>query len=91
MTVEPIREADTVSEIPEYIRLPKTGKLCNRTGLSRSYLNALILPTDENKHRPPVKSVCLRRKGAKTGVRLIVYASLLEFLHKHEATGEVAA
>lgn len=76
---------------PEYIRLPKGGALCPHTGLTRSYLNSLILPTGQNKFNPPVKSVCLRQDGARTGVRLIVYKSLLAYLKKHEEKAGVAA
>ena len=65
---------------PEFIRLPKPGNLCPWTGLSRSKLNELVLPCNANDFRPPVKSVCLRRRGAATGVRLIVFESLMAFL-----------
>lgn len=39
---------------PLYLRLPKSGKRCPATGLSRSTLNDLILPTPSNDFRPPV-------------------------------------
>jgi len=74
--------------MPEFIRLPKPGHLCAWTGLSRSKLNELILPTEENGYKPPVKSVCLRRKGAAKGTRLIHLASLLEYLNQHLEGGE---
>ena len=91
LTEEPIRAASVASHDPEYIRLPKTGTLCPYTGLTRSYVNELILPTGLNKFKPPVKSICLRKRGAKTGVRLIVFASLMAYLKKHEQVSEVAA
>lgn len=90
MTPEPNRAAAVGANEPEYIRLPKTGQLCQHTGLTRSYLNSLILPTGMNRFKPPVKSICLRQRGAKTGVRLIVYRSLLGFLKKHEQQSEAA-
>ncbi len=65
---------------PEFIRLPKPGETCPHTGLTRSFLNALILPTELNNRKPPVRSVSLRKKGSVRGVRLIVYASLMQFL-----------
>ncbi len=65
---------------PEFIRLPKGG-LCPITGLSRSKLNQLILPCEQNDFKPQVKSVCLRQRGAATGTRLIVLDSLLKYLH----------
>ena len=65
---------------PEFIRLPKKGK-CKWTGLSRSKLNQLILPCSQNEFKPPVKSVCLRQRGATKGTRLIVLDSLLNYLY----------
>ena len=74
---------------PEFIRLPKTGTLCPYSGLTRSKLNELVLPCPPNDHKPQVKSVCLRQRGAVKGVRLIVYRSLMDFLHGQE--GQAAA
>ena len=75
-------EADEAHPIkPEFIRLPRPGQQCPYTGLTRSYLNSLILPSEANGHDPPVKSVCLRPRGAQRGVRLIHYESLLEYLY----------
>lgn len=74
---------------PEFIRLPKAGTLCPYSGLTRSKLNELVLPCAANNFKPPVKSVCLRKKGATKGVRLIVYKSLMEYLHAQE--GRAAA
>jgi hypothetical protein len=74
--------------LPETIRLPKPGHLCAWTGMSRSKLNELILPCEANDHRPPVRSVCLRKRGAVKGCRLIYLASLLSYLEKHAEGGE---
>ncbi|MCX6923041.1 MAG: hypothetical protein NT154_07515 [Verrucomicrobia bacterium] len=52
--------------------------------MSRAFLNSLILPTAANGFKPPVKSFVFRRKGARTGVRLISYDSLLSFILQHE-------
>ena len=67
---------------PEFIRLPKRG-CCPWSGLTRSKLNELILPSAANRHRPPVKSACLRKHGAVRGVRLIHLASLMQHLRSH--------
>ena len=61
---------------PETIRLPKPGEHEPYFGLARSALNELILPTPRNKFKPPVKSFCLRQKGARTCIRLISFSSL---------------
>jgi hypothetical protein len=68
---------------PEFIRLPPPGVRCPFTGLSRSALNELILPTEQNDFAPPVRSFCLRRRGAKTGIRLLDYASLKAHIFKN--------
>ena len=85
---QPASLEDTLAKIgaqmrPEFLRLPKPGTLCPMTGLGRSYMNSLILPTAANGHRPPVASVCLRQRGAKKGVRLVVYDSLISYLRAH--------
>jgi hypothetical protein len=66
---------------------PKAG-LCPYTGLSRSKLNQLILPCEQNDFKPPVKSVCLRQRGAIKGTRLIVLDSLLDYLYSQIDGGE---
>lgn len=68
---------------PEFLRLPKPGTRCPLTGLSRSSLNALILPSPENNFRPPVESRVLRRTGCIRGVRLISWQSLRDFIESN--------
>jgi hypothetical protein len=73
--------AVTASTIyPEWIRLPKSATLDPWCGLTRSKLNELILACPANDHKPPVRSIVLRRKGAVKGVRLIHLRSLLDYL-----------
>jgi hypothetical protein len=72
--------AAVVAVWPEYVRLPPPGKLDPFFGLTRSYLNLLILPSRENDFRPPVRSSVLRQPNAKTGVRLVNVASLRAYL-----------
>jgi hypothetical protein len=72
---------------PEFLRLPKPGRQCPFTGMSRSALNMLILPTPQNDHKPPVRSFCMRQRGAKTGIRLIDYASLRTHILRHAEGG----
>ena len=73
---------------PEFIRLPKPGTLDPHTGMARSALNDLVLPTAKNNHKPPVRSFCLRQKGARTGIRLVDYESLRQFIRRHLETGK---
>lgn len=88
LTLEPaeIPAEKNFSATPEFVRLPKPGRLCPFTGLSRSYMNLLILPTQANKNKPPVKSFVLRKKGARTGVRVISYPSLRDYILNHPET-----
>lgn len=72
---------------PEWIRLPKSGR-CPFTGLSRSKLYDLVGDTEANGHRPPVKSVVVRKRGAMRGVRLISYDSLMAYLASIGAHGD---
>ena len=70
---------------PEFIRLPKPGMACPYTGLTRSFLYALV-------SAGKIKSVSLRERGKARGCRLINYDSLIEFLAKAgDETGGVAA
>lgn len=78
-TQKPVHAVDKAltPDRPEFLRLPRAGTRCPLTGLSRSALNELILGSN-----PPVASVCLRKKGALRGCRLIVTESLLGYLHR---------
>jgi site-specific DNA recombinase len=67
-----------------YVRLPKPGQRCEQTGLSRSKLNELILPSARNSFDPPVKSLSLKLPGRARGTRLIVWSSLKQFLADQE-------
>lgn len=83
-TTAPIESRiQTPPAAPEFLRLPPAGQRCPFCGLSRSALNALILPSPLNGNKPPVKSFCLRQRGAKTGIRLIDYASLAAHIRAH--------
>jgi hypothetical protein len=64
----------------KYIRLPKAGQLCHRTGMTRSALNELILPNERNGYRPPVESISLRKREGGKGIRLILWQSLRDYL-----------
>ena len=90
-TVAPVEAADdaTTSVVPEFIRLPKPGSREPFTGLSRSKLNQLILPSAENGFKPPVRSVVLRKRGAIRGVRLIFLDSLIGYI-REEAKASIA-
>jgi len=86
--VPALRGGVSATPRPEFIRLPKTGTLCPWTGLSRSKLNELILPSTLNGHRPPVRSVSLRSRGQIRAVRLVCFDSLLAYLRSLEVAAD---
>jgi hypothetical protein len=47
----------------------------------------LILGTPRNNFKPVVKSFCLRKKGAQTGIRIVDYACLAAFIRSNPETG----
>ncbi len=77
---DPLRFAVNVKTEAEFMRLPPSGETDPIFGLKRSFLNSLILPCPDNNWRPPVKSIVLRRKRARKGVRLIEIASLRAYI-----------
>jgi hypothetical protein len=81
-TTSAIQAASPVTEMlkPEWLRLPAPGTRCRFTGLSRGTLNELTLPCPANDHKPPVKSVVIRKRGAVRGIRLVSYDSLMHYL-----------
>jgi hypothetical protein len=80
----------TVTEVTEFIRLPKSGDRCVVTGLSRSALCGLVLPSLANGGKPPVKSKVLKSNpGNMRGIRLIHVGSLLQFLNREEDQDQV--
>jgi hypothetical protein len=87
LTATPVEIPPRVQTIPfepEFLRLPKPGQLCPRCGMSRSALNMLILPCQQNSFKAPVRSFVLRQRGAKTGIRLIDWQSLRAYIRAHE-------
>ena len=72
---------------PETIRLPKGGEHDPHFGLTRSFINALVLPTEENNFKPKVRSFVMRHKGARKGVRLVDFQSLKNYIMAHAETG----
>ena len=66
---------------PVFIRLPAPKGRCPYTGLSRSALADLCVPSKANRFKPPVKSIApKRRKDAKRAARLIDFESLMAYL-----------
>ena len=83
--------APAASRLPEYTRIPAVGGRCPITGLSRSGMLKLVYASEENGHKPPVRSLSLKKKGAFRGTRLISVESLIAFIESHGASGKDAA
>ena len=79
-----VADSSTVT-MPAYLRLPRAGTRCAVTGLTRTALNELILPTAANGYRAIVRSYSLKRPGQIRGIRLI---SLPDLVRHIEASGE---
>jgi len=88
-TTAPIEVPPLVAQalVPEFLRLPPAGTACPHTGLRRSKINELILPSEINGGHPPVKSFVLRRRGSRTGVRLVEFRSLVDYIRQHPQEG----
>lgn len=80
-----MKNAITTYIPPDYIRLPKPGARCAISGLSRTTLIELSVPSRCNDFRPPVESKHIKRAGAQRGIRLISRESLLAYLKQLEA------
>lgn len=76
------------TNLPIFIRLPAPTARCPYTGLSRTTLTELTVPSKENGYRPPVKSHLLAAPGAKRGIRIIDLESLMAYLSGLGATAE---
>ncbi len=83
MTTDPLSSVVDVPSQPEFMRLPRHKQRDPVFGLSRGFINFLVLPSKANGNRPPVSSIVLRQRGAKTGVRLVEIASLRAYLQQH--------
>lgn len=71
-----------------WIRLPKTGARCPFTGLSRSALNNLILPSSRNGWKAVVRSATAGRPGHTRGARIIWLPSFDEYVNRLTKAGK---
>ncbi|MFZ3375155.1 MAG: hypothetical protein WA183_06345 [Chthoniobacterales bacterium] len=87
--------------VPPFLRLPKPKERCPYTGLSRTTLAEICVPTEANNFNPPVRAKCLKsiatKKGAKPargkkrGIYLIPSAALFEYLSPNESSSSQQA
>lgn len=81
MRTRPIPTLVPVKSAPICIRLPKTnGEECPWTGLSRSQLKALVIPSEDNGYKPPVKSIVYTDHRGNVRLRLIHFQSLVDYI-----------
>jgi len=67
---------------PIFFRLPKPGTVDPYFGGNRSFWNERILATPRNDHKPEVKSVTIRKRGARKGCKFIDFESALSYFNK---------
>ena len=75
LTTAPVEPGASGSIVPEFIRIPDVERF---SGVKRGHTYALI-------NAGLIKSVCLRKPGAKTGVRLVHLQSLRDYLNSNLA------
>jgi len=64
------RKTDTVTEVDPY------------WGGNRSFWNERVIPTPRNNFKPPILSYVDRKKGARTGIRFVDFASAKAYFEK---------
>jgi hypothetical protein len=74
---------------PETFRLPSGRERDPYFGIGRSYWNSLVLATPANGFRPKVKSYVIRRRGSRTGLRLIDFDSAFAFIQQHQEKSDM--
>jgi predicted DNA-binding transcriptional regulator AlpA len=74
-TAAPVEPATSASLPPAFLRLPDVTRLF---GIERGHAYSLI-------NSGAIKSVCLRRPGCKTGVRLVHFQSVRDYLNRQLA------
>jgi hypothetical protein len=87
--------------VPPFLRLPKPKERCQYTGLSRTTLAEICVPTAANNFNPPVRAKCIKsiatKKGAKPargkkrGIYLIPTAALFAYLLPNESSSSQKA
>ena len=77
-TIAPVAAIDNSNLRPEWLRIPSATHV---SGISRSGLYELIESGE-------LKSVCLRKRGAKKGIRLISYDSLMSVIAQAEGSSK---
>jgi|SRR6185436_222470 len=69
---------------PHCFRLPKPGVLDPYFGGTRTFWNERVLPSEANRHKPPVKSIVVKVAGAKRGIRFVLYSSAESYFRSLE-------
>ena len=88
----PENNAHQPTRMPMFLRLPKPKERCEYTGMSRTTMCELTVPSEINNFAPPVKShVQTTRTGAKRGIRFVDSESLLAYIRSLPARAEIDA
>jgi hypothetical protein len=68
--------------LPKPTRNNKPGEVDPWFGANRSFWNERILPTARNDYRPEVKSIVVRQRGSRRGVRFVLFDSAKAYFDK---------
>ena len=81
----------SASPRPLFVRVPRSGEKCPYSGLTRSTLLSLVLPSHDNEFPAPVASLAPRKPGAKRGIRLVVWAALEAYIRSQRPCRQAEA
>ena len=76
------KEGRCILGIRAGFKIPKTR--CPATGLPRTLIYEATSPKPENNFKPPVESYEIKKKGAKTGHRIVQGRSYCHFIRSHK-------
>jgi hypothetical protein len=65
----------------EFLRIPPRDGRCPISGLSRSSIEAICVPSKKNGFNPPVRAKLLRKPEAMRGAWLIPRKAFLDYLN----------
>ena len=71
---------------PHTFRIPRPKERDPFFGGARTFWLQLVLPSNANGGRPPVRSVVMKKRGTRRGTRFVLYASALAYFRRVEET-----
>jgi hypothetical protein len=66
----------------EFLRIPSRGEKCPITGLSRTSVEEIVVPSKKNNFNPPVRARLRRKPGKLRGIWLIPRQEYIRYFNK---------